>query len=69
MSTINFRIKELVDHFSNGNNSDFANKLGVNEANIRNYIAGTEPKFNVLEKIVTTFEVNYEWLLTGKGPC
>ncbi|SQA93282.1 LexA family transcriptional regulator [Capnocytophaga ochracea] len=68
MNTINFRIKELVDHFSNGNNSDFANKLGVNEANIRNYIAGTEPKFNVLEKIVTAFEVNYEWLLTGKGP-
>ena len=36
MSTINFRIKELVDHFSKGNNSEFGNKIGVNEANIRN---------------------------------
>ena len=67
MSTINFRIKELVDHFSKGNNSEFGNKIGVNEANIRNYIAGTEPKFNVLEKIANNFEINYEWLLTGNG--
>ncbi|MEE3726206.1 helix-turn-helix transcriptional regulator, partial [Riemerella anatipestifer] len=67
MSDINFRIKELVVHFSNGNNSDFAKKLGVNEANVRNYIAGTEPKFNFLEKIVNVFEISYEWLLTGRG--
>ena len=67
MSTINFRIKELVDHFSKGNNSEFGNKIGVNAANIRNYIAGTEPKFNVLEKIANNFEINYEWLLTGNG--
>ena len=63
MSTINERIKSLVDYFSKGNNSDFANKIGINEANVRNYIANTEPKFNVLEKIVN----NFEWLLTGKG--
>ena len=67
MSTINERIKSLVDHFSKGNNSDFANKIGINEANVRNYIANTEPKFNVLEKIANNFEINFEWLLTGKG--
>lgn len=67
MSTINERIKSLVDHFSQGNNSDFANKIGINEANVRNYIANTEPKFNVLEKIANNFEINFEWLLTGKG--
>nr|DAS43997.1 MAG TPA: peptidase [Caudoviricetes sp.] len=67
MSTINERIKSLVDYFSKGNNSDFANKIGINEANVRNYIANTEPKFNVLEKIANNFEINFEWLLTGKG--
>ncbi|ATA89226.1 hypothetical protein CGC58_05510 [Capnocytophaga stomatis] len=67
MSSINFRINELVSHFSNGNNSDFAKKVGVNEANVRNYISGTEPKFGFLEKITNAFEINYEWLLTGKG--
>lgn len=67
MNTINERIKTLVAHFTDGNNSLFANKLGVSEANIRNYISKTEPKYSVLEKIVNTFEINYEWLLTGNG--
>ncbi|WP_312312213.1 S24 family peptidase [Empedobacter brevis] len=67
MNTINERIKTLVMHFTEGNNSMFANKLGVSEANIRNYIAKTEPKYSILEKIVNTFEINYEWLLTGNG--
>lgn len=67
MSTINLRIAKLVQHFSNGNNSDFGNKIGVNEANIRNYINGTEPKFGFLEKICKNFEINYEWLLLGQG--
>lgn len=67
MSTINFRIEKLVKHFSNGNNSDFGLKIGVNEANIRNYISGTEPKFNILEKIANNLEINFEWLLTGRG--
>ena len=67
MNTINFRIKELVNHFSSGNNSDFANKVGVNEANIRGYIDKTIPKADFLEKLVSTFEINHEWLLTGRG--
>lgn len=68
MNSIGQRINELVKYFSNGNNSDFAAKIGVNEANIRNYINDrTEPKFNILEKIAINFEINYEWLLTGKG--
>ena len=68
MNSIGQRINKLVKHFSNGNNSDFAAKIGVNEANIRNYINDrVEPKFNILEKIAINFEINYEWLLTGKG--
>lgn len=67
MSSINFRIEQLVEHFSKGNKSDFGSKIGVNEANIRSYIAGTEPKFNIIEKIADKLEINYEWLLLGKG--
>ncbi|WNI36686.1 helix-turn-helix domain-containing protein [Chryseobacterium sp. SG20098] len=68
MSTINFRIKQLVDYFASGNNSEFGNLIGVNEANIRNYINGTEPKFSILEKIAKKFEISFEWLLLGIEP-
>ncbi|HFK5562094.1 MULTISPECIES: LexA family transcriptional regulator [Elizabethkingia] len=67
MSDINFRIKRLVEHFAGGNNSVFANMIDVNEANIRNYISGTEPKFNVIEKICKRFEINFEWFILGVG--
>ncbi|MXP05600.1 MULTISPECIES: helix-turn-helix domain-containing protein [unclassified Apibacter] len=68
MNSIGQRINKLVKYFSNGNNSDFATKIGVSEANIRNYINDrAEPKFNILEKIAINFEINYEWLLTGEG--
>ena len=45
----------------------FADKLGVSEGNIRGYIKGVVPKADILEKIVRTFEISPEWLLTGKG--
>lgn len=67
MSSINFRIDKLVKFFAEGNNSEFAKMIDVNEANIRNYINGTEPRFNVIEKIANRFEINFEWLLTGEG--
>lgn len=67
MNSFSNRIKQLVDHFSGGNNSLFAAKIGSSEANIRNYINGTEPRAGVLEAIANRFEVNCEWLLTGRG--
>lgn len=67
MNDINFRIISLIDHFTGGNYSEFAQILGVNEANIRSYVKGTEPKFNVIQKIAEKFEINYEWLLFGTG--
>jgi len=67
MSDINFRIKLLIDTFCKGNNSDFAEKIGVNEANIRSYLKGTEPKFNIIQKICESFEINYEWFVSGIG--
>ena len=67
MSTIGNRIGLLVKHFSNGNNSDFARITGTSETNVRNYIAGTQPKFEFLSNIAKSFELNYSWLLTGEG--
>lgn len=66
-STIHERIKVLVEEKAGGKNTNFALKLGVNEANIRGYIKNVLPKADVLEKIVTSYEVNALWLLTGEG--
>lgn len=65
--TIHERIKWLVDHFADGKNTVFAEKLGVNEANIRSYIRGVQPKADVLSSIVSSYDVNALWLLTGVG--
>ena len=61
------RIKQLVDELAGGKNTVFAEKLGVSEANIRSYIRGVQPKADVLQKIVITYDVNAMWLLTGLG--
>lgn len=68
MGDINVKINQIVNHFFNGNNSDFAKKLGTSEANIRNYREKTTPKFDFIENLFEKLpEINPEWLLTGKG--
>lgn len=64
---ISDRIQMLIQEFSNGVNSQFAKLIGVNESNIRSYLAGTQPKFDVLSAIAGKLAINCEWLLTGKG--
>lgn len=65
--TIHERIEALVRLYGEGKNTVFAYKLGISEGNIRGYIKGVMPKQDVLEKIVRTFDVNSNWLLTGIG--
>lgn len=65
--TIHERIGTLVDTFGEGKNTILASKLGVSEGNIRGYIKGVMPKQDILEKIVRCFDVNSDWLLTGRG--
>ena len=67
MSAINERIKIIVDKFANGKNTELARILSTSEANIRNYTSNVMPKFDILSKIVTSFDISPEWLLTGKG--
>ena len=66
-TSISHRIGVLVKHFCKGNNTLFSRLIGTSEANIRNYINGIQPKFDVLNLIAIKFEINCEWLLTGKG--
>lgn len=65
--TIHERIGTLVDTFGEGKNTILASKLGVSEGNIRGYIKGVMPKQDILEKIVRCFDINSDWLLTGRG--
>lgn len=66
-TTISERIQALIDAFCNGKNSQFAKVIGVAESNIRSYLSGTQPKFDVLSNIASKFAINCEWLLTGNG--
>lgn len=65
--SIHERISTLVDVFGDGKNTIFASKIDVSEGNIRGYIKGVMPKQDVLEKIVRCFDINPDWLLTGRG--
>lgn len=67
LGTTHERIKYLVATLAGGKNTTFAQKLGVSEANIRGYMKNVVPKADVLEKIVTSYDVNARWLLTGIG--
>ena len=67
LGTIHERIKYLVATLAGGKNTTFAQKLGVSEANIRGYMKNVVPKADVLEKIVSSYDVNARWLLTGIG--
>lgn len=64
---ISNRIETLVNLLCGGNKSEFARIIGTSETNIRNYIAGKLPKANTLFAIAEHFEINAEWLLTGRG--
>lgn len=66
-SAISERIQMLITEFCDGKNLPFAKAIGINESNIRSYITGTQPRFDVLAAIADKFAVNCEWLLTGRG--
>ena len=67
VETIHDRVRLLVATVAGGKNTVFAQKLGVNEANIRGYVKNIEPKADFLDKVVRTYDISAEWLLTGRG--
>lgn len=67
MESISLRINKIVVDLFGGNVSRFAEKVGTNEANVRNYIKGTTPKYDFILSVYQNIEINFEWFLTGKG--
>ena len=64
---INLKINWIAEKLFNDNNSALAEILGTNEANIRNYRAGTEPKASFIKDLITKLEINFEWLFFDVG--
>lgn len=65
--SIHDRITQLVNEFGGGKNTTFASIIGSSEANVRGYRGTVMPKYDFLEKIARSFDVNLKWLLTGEG--
>ena len=70
-TTINQRIKEIADKLCDGNISELARMVGVNQPALRDIVGSKQakPRFQILNKVVdnSTLHINAEWLLTGKG--
>ena len=66
-STINDRIKDVINSLKMTPNA-FASEIGVAGSVIYNILKGrNRPSFDILEKIVSTFDVSSDFLLLGKG--
>jgi len=58
----------LVDEISQGNRKKFAMGAGIVPATLHNYLNGRVPKADALVNICKSYNINLNWLLTGKGP-
>lgn len=70
MDKINFRIREILERFFNGNVSEMARRTQIPQTTLNNIVANkfNKPSADSLEKLLLSIEkINAEWLLTGKG--
>ncbi|MBU8893103.1 MAG: helix-turn-helix domain-containing protein [Bacteroidales bacterium] len=66
---ISERILHIID-LKGYNKNSFCIKTGIKPQTLHHIISGrkTNPSFNVIEKIASTFvDINTEWLITGSG--
>jgi phage repressor protein C with HTH and peptisase S24 domain len=64
------RVKDLYQHFGDGNLSAFARQVGVSAQAIRDLMKGEKggPSWPVLQNLLQAFPaINTEWLLLGRG--
>lgn len=66
LSSICDRIAWILDNRCKGNLSQMARELELHEATLRSYVNGRVPKANILTKIVETYDIDGNWILTGK---
>jgi hypothetical protein len=70
MSTINDRLKIILNAIFKGNVSEFARKVDIPQPTLNNIVGNrlSKPSAYSLEKIINSIEtLSAEWLLTGKG--
>lgn len=69
METVNERIEMLIKHFANGKQGDFSRKIGVVQATISGIVSGrqSKPSYEIIQKIISTYPVNSDWLINGTG--
>jgi hypothetical protein len=70
-STVNERIKILVDQLTSGNKSSFARSIGISNQSLGEIIGGRQsaPSFAALQKLFISFpQVRMKWLILGQGP-
>lgn len=69
--TVNQRIEELVNKYSEGNVSQFAKMIGVSHTSIASMLPGgreSKPGYEILAKITDAIPaISSDWLLKGKG--
>lgn len=68
--TVNARINELVNFFSQGNKSAFAKAIGISNQSLGEIVGRRQsaPSFAALQKIFVAFpQVRMQWLILGHG--
>lgn len=62
------RIKDLMESKKIATQVDFAAVTGISFQTLSNYLSGkSQPKLDFLETVSLRFNVNGDWLLTGRG--
>ena len=68
MQTIVDRIEMIIDAECGGKATVFAERLGINSANVSQWRSGsTKPRNQTIQQIADTFGYNRDWILTGEG--
>lgn len=68
MNDVNKRILQVADYYGVSKPIDFAKKTGFSHQVSSNYLKGDRmPTVEALIKIKQVFDLNSDWLLTGKG--
>jgi hypothetical protein len=67
METFFDRMRWLVNKFGKGRKHTFGKKLMIPKATMQRYVVDRIPDTEYLVRINETFNVNLNWLLTGKG--
>jgi len=62
------RWKWLIGELADGKLTKFAEKAGIPASTFHGYLKGRAPHPDHLVRVLETYRVNINWLLTGEGP-